>query len=101
MINAGDGVVIRQGKKEDNNKKEDKNKKFNTLFASSLLKACGEPTITIGSMYNNSGDDLFYMDQAKGSLQTLFKQIFEKIEKQNADVNDFSDNEKQIIIIKF
>ena len=99
VINAGDGVVIKKGKKEDNNKKEDKNKKFNTLFTSSLLKVCGEPTITIGSMCNNSGDDLFYMDQAKGSLQTLFEQIFEKIEKQNADVNDFSDNEKQIICL--
>ena len=41
------------------------------------------------------------MDQAKGSLQTLFDKILEKIKKQNANVNDFSDNEKQIICLYY
>ena len=75
LFKIGDDIVIRQVDNTKCSEKqiEAKNGTFNSIFVPSLLKECGEDTITTGFM-KLQDNEMLYMEKAEGSLWELFKQ---------------------------
>ena len=76
LFKIGDDIVIRQVDryKWSENGIEAKNGTFNSIFVPSLLKECGEDTITTGHLKLNN-DEMLYMEKAEGSLLEKFSKI--------------------------
>lgn len=88
LFKIGDDIVIRQVDRDkwwENGGIEAKNSTFNSIFVPSLLKECGEDTITTGHLKLND-DEMLYMEKAEGSLLEIFSKIH-KINN-NFDVNN-------------
>ena len=73
LFEIGNDIVIRQvdRKKWFENGIEAKNGTFNSIFVPSLLKECGEDTITTGHLKLNN-EEMLYMEKAEGSLWEKF-----------------------------
>ena len=73
LFKIGDDIVIRQVDNTKCSEKqiEAKNGTFNSIFVQSLLKECGEDTITTGHLKLNN-DEMLYMEKAEGSLWEKF-----------------------------
>lgn len=87
LFKIGDDIVIRQVDRDkwwENGGIEAKNGTFNSIFVPSLLKECGEDTITTGHLKLND-DEMLYMEKAEGSLLEKFSKIHSI--KDNLDVN--------------
>ena len=77
LFKIGDDIVIRQVDRDkwwENGGIEAKNGTFNSIFVPSLLKECGEDTITTGCM-KRQDDEMLYMEKAEGSLLEIFSKI--------------------------
>lgn len=76
LFKIGDDIVIRQVDNTKCSEKqiEAKNGTFNSIFVPSLLKECGEDTITTGFM-KLQDDEMLYMEKTEGSLWEKFSKI--------------------------
>ena len=92
LFKIGDGVVIRQVDegKRTLNKLEAKNSTFNNMFVPSLLKECGEDTITTGHL-KFQNEEMLYMEEAEGSLMDKFIQCYKLVDWPGAErlISDF------------
>ena len=76
LFKIDNNIVIRQVDNTKCSEKqiEAKNGTFNSIFVPSLLKECGEDTITTGFM-KLQDDEMLYMEKAEGSLWKKFSKI--------------------------
>ena len=76
LFEIDDNIVIRQVDQAKWNEKniEAKNSTFNSIFVPSLLRECGEDTITTGN-FTSHEEEMFYMEKAEGSLWEKFSKI--------------------------
>ena len=80
LFKIGNDVVIRQVDKDKrmNNNLEATNSTFNNMFVPSLLKECGEDTITTGH-FTFQDEEVLYMEEAEGvcgkNLVTFIKTV--------------------------
>ena len=72
-VKKDSNFVIRKPN-EENNEKYNSDSYFATLFAQSLLKVCGESTITIGKYDDKNNNNFMYMDKADGNLMNYYNQ---------------------------